>query len=1273
MNQISNFICFLSCLIHIYCWDNNLIIENDKRQYLYFLENERYYLNDVNIAIPFTNMEDLQEKLNEPSSLQLLQQQQELNLIFNDEDAILLPFIRQSENYIDICYLQHQIIDCKFRINNTLYNEELIVNQIQSNQLFIPSNSCQNAFLLQDDLFLIQCHNPINQFQYFMLNNYSEVVDEITFDLPKNCRFDSKFQFNRIFINSLQCEVSIVLVVDMIYLDEKLQFNKNYTKLHELANFPNQGNLIDLKICQSNIILLGFINMLSTYNFQDQSFKSLKWQYKTWFPYLQSCFPLLIRGTLQPQSKVDYYYNPALCKMLESEPQIKSIEVSDEFCIYLYEKQAIITYDYFFQQTIQNVKQIFKLSTLPFLVILNKNNNIAFYKITCFKQYIEYTHFPFIAIFMKGVFYHMNEQIFTYYEAQEYSIKYPLDVLINSGVEIWHSKIINNNFKIDINQIQLSIPFYLDLEFDEDRNHFEFQNECIFTYHLMLPIKQILRVVSFEMNCLLIIYEDWNQKIMANLKKGDFNKNFQLIAKTQEFQVEVNKMNSDFIIILIGSKLLMKFRIFNYKNLEQIQYYKPKTKIIQYIKEVKAVICLLADNTIYTYEFDNFVDYSLTKNKEFRDYWAKNHQEKYTDFRAPHLYINYEDSIIHMKSIKPYHHDYVLSVDGQIISSNVFVTQKRILLIVKKENQTQLLLYFFDLDNIILLYEIPTFEFQVVFPIQMKQYGQLFCITTMKNEQEYLFIYDITQQGRYCLRYISKKLPNVINFELVDETGILLQILTDKIVFTYSTISFNIKYQNASFSAIINTQIKFQAKSYIQSIPSSFIIYLHIFNKDTVLKYKPEAKSKKLLLSSQNQITNLESIFGGIDNLQLSGACQGSLKEPIQVVSNIQLKCQYISQRFCMISKSLLIYDYLGLNQTVSLSIEKIFLNNLIISNYNTKIFIYNFRLGTMSFLDSYENQESEEETIGNSPFQGLLDTQFDHYIKSINLIDDYLITEREQYFQIHKTKENESNLQCSIYSEGMKQIEYLYKIDSQFILLILEINSKICLSSCSDNTNELKSSNEFKPDFQIVSFKILNSIIQNQEIQITIALFCPQDMAYIYEFIYDFNLLTLLKYSNHQYLKYSNIIFENFLKVSDTIYVMKGNSQNQTSSYYLYQINISQPVELIDYVYKYEKDGEIQVYNETHFIQIQRDKEDKDYANIFLLEIDYYRLYLEKNCDLLIKNDVSILYSHIDFEDNLKNKSFMPLYVEVVNFLLILLFITKKKNNNVSRNNAST
>ncbi|CAD8169622.1 unnamed protein product [Paramecium octaurelia] len=1269
MNQICNFISLLSCLIYINCWDNIQIIESEEQSYLYFLENERHYLLDSKLAIPFTNKDDLLQKLNESSSLQLLQKQQELDVIFNKEDAILLPFIRQSGKYIDICYLQHQIINCKLRINNTLYNEELIVNEIQSNQIFIPSNSCQNAYLLQEDLFLLQCHNPINQFQYFLINNYSEIVDEITIDLSHNCRFDSKFQQNRVFINSMECEVSIVLVLEIIYLDDKLQFNKNFTKLHELANFPNQDNLIDLKICQSNLILLGFINMLSSYNLEDKSFKNMKWSYQKWFPYLQTCFPLIIRTALQVQSKIDYQYSPALNKILESESLLKSIKVEDELCVNLYENQAIIMYGFFFQQTIQNVKQIFKISTLPFLVTLNKNNNIAFYKIACLNKYVEYNHSPFIGVVMKGAFYNINSQIIFYYATQRYSIKYPLDINITNSVEIQHNQIINNNFKIDINKLYLSIPFYLDLEFDEDRNHFEFKNELIFTYYLKLQIKQILRVVSFEMDCLLIIYKDWNQKFMANIKNGEFQKNMVLIATTQEFQVEVYKTNSGYIIILIGSKLLMKFRIFNYKDLELIHQYKPKSNIIGYKNEVSSIICLLADNTTYKYQFENFIDYSLTKNKEFRDYQKKKQEEKYTDFRVPYLYIDYEDSIIRMKSIKPDLHDYVISVDGQIIQSNLFVNQKRILLIVKKENQISLQLYFFDLEYIVFLYEIPIFEFQVVFPIQFKEYGKLFCIITRKDGQEYLFLYDITQQGRFCLRWISIKLPNLINFELVAESGIFVQILTDKIVVTYPTLSINIKSLNASFSAIINTQIKFQVKSYISSIPSSFIIYLCTINKDNILKYKPDAEFKRILLNSQNKIINLDSIFGSINNLKLSDACQGSLTEPIQVVSNIQLKCWSINKRFCLITKSLLIYDYFGLNQVISIPFENIILNNLIRSTYNTKLFIYNPQLNTLIISYLNENLEMEEETTINSPFQGMADHTI--HITSIQLIKDILIEETQHFFSIYQKEEKELNILCQVYNEEMRQIEYLFKNDSEFILLILELNSIISLLSCQENTNELKTNNDFKPTFQIVSFHILNYFIQNQEIQITVALFCPQDVAYIYEFTFDFKLMTLLKQSNYQQLRYSNIIFESFLKVSDTIYLMKGKSQNSTSSYYLYQINISKPVELIDYFYKYEKDGEIQVYNETHFIQIQRDNDDTNNANIFLLEIDYYRLYLKQNCDLVLKNDVSILYSHIVLEDNLKNKSFMPFYVEVVTFLLILLFIRKNKKINVSRNNA--
>ncbi|CAD8210025.1 unnamed protein product [Paramecium pentaurelia] len=1228
------------------------------------MENERYYLEANKFAIPYKDDEDLLEKLKNSSSLQLLEKQTEFNVIL-DDNAILLQFIHQYGNYIDICYLQNQIIDCILRINNTLYNEGIIISEIKSNQIYIPLKSCYNAFLIQDNSYFIKCQNSINQFQYFILNDQSEILDELIIDLNHNCRYDSKFQYNKIFINSIDCEILIILIVDIIiYSDQSPQFNKNYTKLHEINNFINQTNLIDLKICESNIILLTFINQMCIFNFEDQLLTCDLHSYYQWLPYLQgSCFPFVIRGIFQIQMNIDNI-KPIFDMMMYKESQIQSIQTIDQICLFVYKDSAILMQDYFFEQSIQNIKQIQQLNTLPYLVTVHKNNQITFYKIICFNRFIQYQHLPILALFPKNSYIQINNfLILFYHQTSQYSINYPLEIPTINNISIYHNNIINNNIKIDTNMFFKYIPYYLDLEINQDSFYVQYKNETIITHYLNLQIKQILKVISLEMNFVVIIYENKNHKIFVNIKNDNNEQNIYLITKTQELSVEYRIIASNYIILLISSESIMKYMIVDKKDLKFIHQIKPINKIKEYKFDLIKLILLLTDNTIYAYQGDHIYEYYQIKKKEFRDFWKQNQEIQYNDFRVPYLYINHQDCTIQVKSIIPYHNDILIKMDGQIILSHIFVSHLRILLIVNKENQLQLLLYYFDIDELFLLYQMPIYEFQIFQPINIKFYGKLFGIITIKNEQQYLFIYDITQQGRSCLRYINKILPNLKSFELIDETGILIQFLIDKIIIYYPTLSINIKCITTSDYALIKSQIKFKVQSFIQSIPSSLIVIFNGFNDDNNLRYKLDIQQQQLLLNTQNEIQNLDMIFGSINNLRISNLCQGFLKEPIQVVSNVQLhKCQDINSQFCLISQSILIYDYFGQNRTIKLPDNTTFLNNIFISN-NTLLVIYNSDEKVFIFLDLIQNSQIENDLF-NVLSEVLDQNQLGQKLISINLINDFLIVSTQRSILIYNPYE--SIIECKTQIQNIIQIQFIHEHDNYYIFLILDANSQFSISSCMKSFNAIYINNEFKPNFKIVSFYILNFKFLNQEIQVTVIMFCPKDLAYIFEFTIHPNSLRIVKQSNNKYLRYPNIYYQQFQRVSDTIYMLKGNSHNLISSYYLYKINLSSPIELIDYFYKYEQNQEIQIYNETHLIQIQNDGEQ---TNIQLLEINNYRLYLENNCDLVLQNDVSILHSTILVQDNLKDKSHITQFLVIMNFLLILIIINKKQKIHHDRN----
>lgn len=103
------------------------------------------------------------------------------------------------------------------------------------------------------------------------------------------------------------------------------------------------------------------------------------------------------------------------------------------------------------------------------------------------------------------------------------------------------------------------------------------------------------------MNFVVIIYENWNKKIVANIRNDNYEQNIYMIPKTHELSVEFTLLHSDFIIYLISSESIINFIIVDKKDLLFINSIKPKNKIKECKYDFINLICHLTDNTIYKY------------------------------------------------------------------------------------------------------------------------------------------------------------------------------------------------------------------------------------------------------------------------------------------------------------------------------------------------------------------------------------------------------------------------------------------------------------------------------------------------------------------------------------------------------------------------------------------------------------------------------------------------------------------------------------------------
>ena len=93
------------------------------------------------------------------------------------------------------------------------------------------------------------------------------------------------------------------------------------------------------------------------------------------------------------------------------------------------------------------------------------------------------------------------------------------------------------------------------------------------------------------------------------------------------------------------------------------------------------------------------------------------------------------------------------------------------------------------------------------------------------------------------MRSINKMYQNYNDFDLIDNTGIYSQQFTDRIIITYPILSISVSNYNQSDYAQIEYPLKFQVKSFIESVPSDLSISLYLTNDDRNLRYKFNAEN----------------------------------------------------------------------------------------------------------------------------------------------------------------------------------------------------------------------------------------------------------------------------------------------------------------------------------------------------------------------------------------------------------------------------------------------
>ncbi|CAD8131246.1 unnamed protein product [Paramecium sonneborni] len=701
-------------------------------------------------------------------------------------------------------------------------------------------------------------------------------------------------------------------------------------------------------------------------------------------------------------------------------------------------------------------------------------------------------------------------------------------------------------------------------------------------------------------------------------------------------------------------------------NLDQIKksVYQTKKKIIKAIKLNFSIIYLLEDCIKVSIQFtqETFIfeqiQYSFDCTSSFQFY----KQEIYIDAHS----IIYNHT--HYNIIK-------ITLKEKIVQVNN-VLQNHFLIFTYYNDQYSAKLFLFQIEEIIHLYTLPTYNYTIQFPIQYKIQMSILMIKVRKADQGFfLLIYDLKNTAVESLIQINAiDEEDNQSFDFIDEKEYFFSYQRQLQIQNLNQPCFFLKGLKEGQDFIEETQLIISTKSEISNENIDLEFHLIIINKNYTLQ---------LLNLSQNilagEILNQENIFGNIEEVEIIGSENISVYQPL-IFNNISAICNFYQFGICIYDKSILrnIFDS---NTFIKFSQDFVQLPFYIGFNSEDCSHAIYLKLDESLYMNEFNfcrnNQiQKQNYTISNNA----------HTMKIFKQINDLQMTGLDNgiilfYFQ-YKPFLNSVLLNSFInvdfdLFDGAKINDFTYFfLNIGFNVIELKVFNVTQLDhhngAISDILYQQKYNlNNLFEKSQLIQknsskLQIYHVLKINNKFQIKFIIILKDNLAVLMQIILDLNNYNETIFEQLGMIRYENkAIFRKLLFI-DLNYVILAFSQDQYRFINIFDINILKNKN-IDSIQKFKDDNYnyVERYNESYFIIVEQVNVQEQ--RVHLITLDKFKIKCHGECSkpsyIKLSNQVSQILIELDFLNEKQiNKDKLQSFIVVFTFICIVIRLFCKK-----------
>ncbi|CAD8211259.1 unnamed protein product [Paramecium octaurelia] len=599
------------------------------------------------------------------------------------------------------------------------------------------------------------------------------------------------------------------------------------------------------------------------------------------------------------------------------------------------------------------------------------------------------------------------------------------------------------------------------------------------------------------------------------------------------------------------------------------------------------------------------------------------------------------------------------------------VLSDHFLLFTCYNNNQYVKLYQVNLDDVFLLYTLPTYNYSIEFPFQYRIQRSILMIKARNSNQAFFILsYDVQYTAVKCLIQITQiDKEERFPFDFANEHEYYFYFQKKLQIQPLYQPCFYFKSVQDSLDFIQDKPLKIATYSQISNQYVDLEFHLIIINKNYTLQYIN--CSKEILTGN---MVNIDNIFGNIEGVEIIGTDNIQVNLPI-TFNNVSKVCDYYGYGICVNRSSIIkkIFD-----QNTSISHSEYTESTIIYVGFNPDDCIHAIYIkdNDSLILNQFNFCNQNQSLLQN--FKVLSNIGI---FKNFRQIQDLQIADQNlNYLQLRfKNKpllDNELYKQLELvpfdFFDAIKINNSTYLIlNLQYMQFKLSLRNFTIIGGCAQSDiifykyyelNDILGDIHLKFDkvvFEKIS--IYQIITKENQIEIMFIIFLKHHLAYLMKLTFNQNNLDQLKLVQYGMIRYNcEAIFEKLLFI-DNNYVVAAFEIEEDKFVNVFDISFLSKSKTIDSIQKLRNNNYTQIerYNTSHFVLVEIIRQ--SYHQVHLVRIDKLVLECQESyygtAYLRLSNQVSQLLIEINFSPEQSNKKVcLILIILVTNFISLLI-----------------